>query len=90
MKLTNQVKPISYLKAHAPQVLRGVSEGRQPVVITVRGEAKAVLQDIASFEETQETLALLKVLALTNKNVKEVKVRPERRAFARIRGRVKG
>ncbi len=90
MKLTDQVKPISYLKAHAPQVLRGVSEGRQPVVITLRGEAKAVLQDIESFEETQETLALLKILALTNTSVNEGKVRPARQAFARIRGRVKG
>ena len=89
MKLTNQVKSISYLKAHAPEVIRGVSEGR-PVVITLRGEAKAVLQDIESFEETQETLALLKILALTNKTVEEGRVRPAGEAFARIRDRVKG
>ena len=87
MKLTNQVKPVSYLKAHASQILRNVSEGRQPVVITLRGEAKAVLQDIESFEETQESLALLKILALTSNNVKEGKVRPARQAFARIRVR---
>ena len=90
MKLTNQVKSISYLKAHAPEVIRGVSEGRRPVVITLRGEAKAVLQDIESFEETQETLALLKILALTNKTVEEGRVRPAGEAFARIRDRVKG
>ena len=88
MKLTDRVKPISYLKAHAPEVIRGLAERREPVVITLHGEARAVLQDIASFEQTQETLALLKILALTNKAVDERKVRPARAAFARIRRRV--
>lgn len=89
MKLTDRVKPISYLKAHAPEVLRDVAAERQPVVITLRGEAKAVLQDIASYEETQETLALLKILALTNKSVENGNVRPVGEAFAKIRKRVK-
>ena len=75
MKLSGRVKPITYLKAHAPQVIRGLAEGKEPIVITVRGEAKAVLQDIASYEETQETLALLKVLALTARSVEAGKVR---------------
>ncbi len=87
MKLSGRVKPITYLKAHAPEVIRGLSEGKEPVVITLRGEAKAVLQGIASYEETQETLALLKVLALTARSVEAGKVRPAREAFARIRKR---
>lgn len=89
MKLADRVKPISYLKAHAPEVIRGLAERREPVVITLHGEPKAVLQDIASFEQTQETLALLKVLALANRTVENGKVRPARAAFARIRRRAK-
>ena len=89
MKLTEQVKPISYLKAHAPEVIRELAENQRPVVITLHGEAKAVLQDVASYEETQETLALLKVLALTGKSVAEGKVEPAADAFARIRARQK-
>lgn len=89
MKLTEQVKPISYLKAHAPEVIRDLVEHQRPVVITLHGEAKAVLQDVASYEETQETLALLKVLALTGKSVAEGKVEPAADAFARIRARQK-
>jgi prevent-host-death family protein len=89
MKLSDQVKPISYFKAHAPEMIRGLADGRKPVVITLRGEAKAVLQDMASYEETQETLALLKILALTNHGVTKGKVRSAREAFARIRNRVK-
>lgn len=64
MKYSNQIKPISYLKAHASEVFRDLNEVREPMVITQNGEAKAVLQDVRSYEETQETLALLKILAL--------------------------
>lgn len=90
MKLADQVKPISYLKAHAPEVIRQVSESRQPVVITIRGEAKAVLQDVESFEQTQETMALLKILALAGKSVEEGNVHPVSEAFAQVRRRAKG
>ncbi len=89
MKLSEQIKPISYLKAHAPEVIRGLTESREPMVITLHGEAKAVLQDIASYEQTQETLALLKVLALTGKAVDEGKVEPVADAFARMRSRLR-
>jgi prevent-host-death family protein len=58
MKYSSSVKPISYLKANAAAVLKDLSEQREPLVITQNGEAKAVLQDIASYEETQATLAL--------------------------------
>jgi prevent-host-death family protein len=89
MKLGDRVKPISDLKAHAPEVIRGLERGEAPVVITVHGEAKAVLQDIHSFEQTQETLALLKILALTTRSVEAGKVRPVGDAFAGIRERLK-
>ena len=89
LKLSDQVKPISYLKAHAPEVIRNLAEGQEPVIITLHGEAKAVLQDIASYEQTQETLALLKILALGNRNLDDGKVRPVGEAFNAIRKRVK-
>jgi prevent-host-death family protein len=90
MKLSDRVKPLSHLKAHAPEIIRGLAEGQEPVVITVHGEAKAVLQDVTRYEETQETLALLKVLALTNTQVVAGKVRPAADAFRRVRARAKG
>ncbi|WP_119391905.1 type II toxin-antitoxin system Phd/YefM family antitoxin [Taklimakanibacter lacteus] len=89
MKLSGRVKPISYLKAHAPEVIRGLAGGEAPVIITLHGEAKAVLQDVGRYEETQETLALLKVLALTNKEIEAGRIRPVDEAFKRVRGRLK-
>ena len=74
MKLSTHIKPISYLKAHASEVLRLLVEQREPVIITRHGEAKAVIQDVQSYEEAQETLALLKILALGNQQIDEGKV----------------
>lgn len=88
MRLVGNVKPLSWVKAHAPEIVRELGNGREPVVITVRGEAKAVLQDIAAFERTQETLALLKILAITHRQVEAGEVRPAADAFRDIRRRV--
>jgi prevent-host-death family protein len=74
VRYSSQIRPISYLKANAAEVLDRIAEDRRPLVITQNGEAKAVLQDIVSYEETQETLALLKILALGNDQVAAGKV----------------
>lgn len=76
MRYSTQIKPISYLKANAAEVLEELAEQRQPMVITQNGEAKAVLQDVASYEQTQETLALLKILALGNQQLAQGRVSP--------------
>ena len=86
MRYSPQVKPISYFKANAAEVLAELTVQRQPLVITQNGEAKAVLQDVASFEETQETLALLKILALGNQAVAAGKLKPVAEVVARLRG----
>jgi prevent-host-death family protein len=87
MRYSSQVKPISYLKANAAEVLTHLAEQREPMIITQNGEAKAVLQDVASFEETQETLALLKILALGNQDVAAGKVKPVADVVARLHGK---
>ena len=74
MKLSTQVRPITYLKANAAEVIRDLAEHRQTLVITQNGEAKAVMQDVASYEQTQEALALLKILALGNRQIENGKV----------------
>jgi prevent-host-death family protein len=87
MRYSTQIRPISYLKANAAEVLRTLAEEREPLVITQNGEARAVLQDVASYEETQETLALLKILALGNREIEEGSYAPVAEAVERIRTR---
>lgn len=85
MRYSSQVKPISYLKANAAEILATLGEQREPLVITQNGEAKAVLQDVASYEATQDTLALLKVLALGQQEVISGKVKPLSEVVARLK-----
>ncbi len=85
MRLSHQIKPISYLKAHAAEVARTLGEQGEPLVITQNGEAKLVVQDIESFEQTQETMALLKILALGNRQIEQGKTRPANEIIKRLR-----
>ena len=85
MKLAGQVKSISYLKAHAAEVIRKLGEDREPYVITQNGEAKVVIQDIESYEKTQETLALLKILALGMEQIEKGKVQIAGEVVKRLR-----
>lgn len=87
MKLSSQIKPIGYLKAHVAEIIRNLGERREPLIITQNGEAKAVLLDIESYEQTQQTLALLKILALGNRQIEEGKVQPAAEVIGRLRAR---
>ena len=87
MKLSSRIKPISYLKANAAEIVRNLGEGREPLVITQNGEAKVVIQDIESYEQTQETMAMLKILALGNLQIEEGRVQPLAEVVARLRER---
>ena len=87
MKLSSQIKPISYLKAHAAEIVRNLGEEREPLIITQNGEAKVVMQDIESYEQTQETMALLKILALGSRQIEEDRVQPAADVLKHLRNR---
>jgi len=83
MKLSN-IKPISYLKSDAARIVTELSETREPLVITQNGEAKLVVKDIASYEAQQQTVALLKILALGQKEVEQGKTTSADEVFAEL------
>lgn len=89
MKLSKTVKPISYIKSHASEVVRDLESGGETVIITLNGEAKAVIQDIHQYEKTQETLAMLKILALGKREAEEDKFQPINEAFEEVKRAVK-
>ena len=89
MNLSSRIKPISYLKAHAAQIVRTLGERGEPLVITQNGEAKVVMQDIDSYEQIQETLALLKILALGDRRVEAGGTQPAAEVTARLRERLR-
>ena len=87
MKLSSQIKPISYLKSHAAEIVRNLHEQQEPLVITQNGEAKVVIQDIESYELTQETMALLKIMALGNHQIEEGRIKPAKDVIKGLRKR---
>ena len=74
MMPSEDIKPISYFKSHASEVIKDVSDNRKTLIITQNGEAKVIVQDIRSFEQSQESLTLLKILALSANNLKEGRI----------------
>ena len=85
MGIETRIKPISYLKAHSADVIRDLEAGAPPLVITQNGEAKAVIQGVASYAATQELLALLKLLAMARDDMAASRVQPLAGLKERIR-----
>jgi len=85
MRYSTQIKPISYVKSHAAELLDKIAEEREPVIITQNGEARAVLVDVHSYEESRESLALLQILALGKKQYLDGKVRSWSDALSAVR-----
>jgi prevent-host-death family protein len=84
MKISRDIKPITYLKSRASDLLRQINETHRPVVITQNGEPKAVLQDPESYENMRNAIGLLKLISLGEKDVKEGKSKSQEEVFANI------
>jgi prevent-host-death family protein len=89
MKLSESVKPISLVKARMSEIVEDMIKTHKKVIITHNGEARAVLQDIESYEEMQDSLAMLKMLAMSSKSMVEGKAKPLSESFREIRRRVR-
>jgi prevent-host-death family protein len=84
MQLSEQLKPVSYLKTNAAKMLNDIGEQRL-YVITQNGEAKAVLQSLEEYEKTQETLAVLKLVAMGKTAIADGKGEEASAVFCRMR-----
>ena len=89
MRLSTQVKPIDYFEANAAQIVDELGNGGAPIIVTQNGEAKAVVMSIKDYEETKETLALLKLLSLAERNVDQGRTRPAREFLADLQGEIR-
>jgi len=85
MKLSTAVKPISHIKSHASEIISEISETGNPVVVTVNGEARVIIQDIKEYEKDRESMAMLKILAMGRKDVLEGRHKPTRQTFAELK-----
>ena len=88
MRYSTQIKPITDLKANAAGIIEEIAETRKPVIITQNGRAKAVLVDVKTYEEREQTLALLQLLALSRTSIAEKGTRPAREVLEELRAKL--
>jgi prevent-host-death family protein len=86
MKISEDIRPITYLKSRAAEMLRQINETHRPVVITQNGEPRAVLQDPRSYENMRDAIGILKLISLGEEDLKEGKSKSQEKVFAAIEG----
>ncbi len=89
MKLSENIKPISFLKAHASEIIRELSKSKRTIIITQNGEAKAIIQDIKLYEQNQESMALLKILAQSSNSIRKGDIKPISQTFTDLENKIK-
>jgi len=88
MNISRDIKPVSYLKAKAADLLKQVNETRRPVIITQNGEPRAVLQDPESYEKMRNAIGLLKILAISEEEIKNGEVIPNDAVFKKVQDKL--
>ena len=89
MNITNDIKPITYLKGNAAEVLKQINETHRPIIITQNGEPRAVLQDPESYENMRNAIGLLKLISQAEDDVTTGKTNTQESVFARIEEKLK-
>jgi prevent-host-death family protein len=84
MSIVKDIRPITYLKSKAPELLKQINETRRPVVITQNGQPKAVLQDPESYENMRNAIAILKLISQGEQDVENGKSKPQEQVFANV------
>ena len=88
MRIEHDVRPVTYMKTKAAELLRSVDESRRPVVITQSGEPKGVLMDFTSYRELREATLLLRLLAQGEADVRQGKTLTQEQVFKSLRARL--
>jgi prevent-host-death family protein len=84
MHISTDIKPVTYLKSKAADVLKQINETHRPMIITQNGEARAVVQDPKSYEEMRNAIALLKLLSQSEEDIRNGEVVSEDAVFAKV------
>ena len=84
MNISRDIKPVTYLKSRASDLLKQINETHRPVIITQNGEPRAVLQDPESYENMRNAIGLLKLISLGEEDIKGGKSKSQEEVFANI------
>jgi prevent-host-death family protein len=88
MNFKDDIRPISYIKTNAADMLKRVNDTHNPIIITQNGEAKAVLLDTESYQSMKNSIGILKVFSQSEKNIDENKVYTQESVFSELDGKL--
>lgn len=89
MNITNDIKPVTYLKSRAADLLNQINETHRPVIITQHGEPRAILQDPKSYENMRNAIGILKLLSEGEANIREGRIKSQEDVFDEIENALK-
>jgi prevent-host-death family protein len=89
MKMSEDIRPVTYLKSRTADLLAQVNETKRPVIITQNGEARAVLQDTESYESMKAAIAILKLLVQGEEDIRRGDMIAHDEVFQRLEKRLK-
>jgi prevent-host-death family protein len=84
MKISSDIKPISYLKSHAADILKQINETHRPIIITQNGEPRAVVQDPDSYDNMKNAIGILKLLSQGEEDIKQGRTKTQEEVFNNI------
>ena len=87
LNLRENIKPISYVKTNAAEMMKYVNDRKNPIIITQNGEAKAVLMDIDSYQDTEDAFALMNILKIADKDIENGNLYDVDEVFSDLRKR---
>jgi prevent-host-death family protein len=89
MKISEDIRPVTYLKSKAADLLRQVNETHRSVIITQNGEPRAVLQDPESYERMKSAIGLMKLVAQGEEDVRQGRATEQEEMFSRLESELK-
>jgi len=84
MDISKDIKPVTYLKSRAADILKQINETHRPVIITQNGEPRAILQDPKSYENMRNAIGILKLLSQGESEIRGAKAKPQEEVFESI------
>ena len=89
MNISSDIRPVTYLKSRAADLLKQINETHRPVIITQNGEPRAVIQDPQSFEDMRNAIGILKLISMGEEDIKNENILEQEAVFKNIEEKMK-
>lgn len=89
MNISSDIRPVTYLKSRAADLLKQINDTHRPVIITQNGEPRAVIQDPQSYEDMRNAIGILKLISMGEEDIKNGNILEQEAVFKNIEEKMK-